>query len=140
MRIICRGIIYSRTTNDGVGGLQRKQRDKLGIAAEKGHHHRPVGLREGLVNRKEKVMSIGRPEKGRCSCSQAILQGRHEAGEHKDLDQLPPLTPPPPHLLLWLSIQWLNLAGSQRSGVYRFSPTSQLLGCSRAEAENRLPR
>lgn len=115
MRIICRGIIYGRTTNDGVGGLQQKHSDKLGIASEKSHHHRPVGPREGLVNRKEKVMSTGCPEKGRCSSSQAILQGRHEAGEHKDLDQPPPLTTPLPHLLLGLSIQWLNLAGNQRA-------------------------
>lgn len=90
MRIICRGIIYGRTTNDGVGGLQRKHSDKLGIASEKSHHHRPVGPREGLVTRKEKVMSVGRPEKGRCSCSQAILQGRHELENIKTLPSLLP--------------------------------------------------
>ena len=35
MRIVCRGFTYNRVIDDGVGGLQGKQSEKLGTVSEK---------------------------------------------------------------------------------------------------------
>lgn len=51
--MICRGYIYNETIAKGVGGLQGKHSDNLGIAAEKYHHSMP-GLGEGLVTGRRK--------------------------------------------------------------------------------------